>query len=51
MIYKHHYDSPLGGITIASNGKAVTGLGFDDRMSFDEAAPEAEPEGARDVFR
>ena len=48
MIYTHHYDSPLGGITIASNGKAVTGLGFDDQRFFDEAVPEgsvpAEPE-------
>lgn len=29
MQYTHHYDSPLGGITMASDGKALTGLWFD----------------------
>lgn len=27
--YTHHYESPLGGITITSDGKALTGLWFD----------------------
>ncbi|KGF09491.1 6-O-methylguanine DNA methyltransferase [Clostridiales bacterium S5-A14a] len=29
MLYIHHYQSPLGGITMSSNGKALTGLWFD----------------------
>lgn len=29
MLYIHHYQSPLGGITISSNGEALTGLWFD----------------------
>jgi methylated-DNA-[protein]-cysteine S-methyltransferase len=29
MKYTHHYDSPLGGITLASDGEALTGLWFD----------------------
>ena len=34
MEYTHHYDSPLGGITIASDGNAVTGLWFDGQKYF-----------------
>ena len=26
--YTYHYDSPLGGITIASDGNSLTGLWF-----------------------
>ena len=29
MIYMNHYDSPLGGITVSSNGREITGLWFD----------------------
>ena len=29
MEYTHHYYSPLGGITLASDGEALTGLWFD----------------------
>ena len=29
MDYKTHYDSPLGGITLASDGASLTGLWFD----------------------
>ncbi len=36
MDYIHHYDSPLGGITIASNGNALTGLWFDGQKHFGE---------------
>ena len=32
MEYTHHYDSPLGGITLASDGNALTGLWFDGQM-------------------
>ena len=34
MDYIHHYQSPLGGITLASDGKALTGLWFDDQKYF-----------------
>ncbi len=34
MDFTHHYDSPLGGITMASNGEAVTGLWFDGQKYF-----------------
>ena len=34
MEYTHHYDSPLGGITIAADGKALTGLWFDGQKYF-----------------
>lgn len=34
MNYKWHYDSPLGGITLASDGEALTGLWFDGQNFF-----------------
>lgn len=34
MGYKSHYDSPLGGITLASDGEALTGLWFDGQKYF-----------------
>lgn len=34
MEYIHHYESPLGGMTLASNGDALTGLWFDDQKYF-----------------
>ena len=34
MDYKWHYDSPLGGITLASDGEALTGLWFDGQTYF-----------------
>ena len=40
MIYKRRYESPIGGITITSNGKALTGLAFDDGRFFEESVPE-----------
>ena len=32
MKYRSHYDSPLGGITLGSDGKALTGLWFDGQV-------------------
>ena len=29
MIYTHHYDSPLGGITLSAQEDALTGCWFD----------------------
>ena len=34
MDFIHHYRSPLGGITIASDGNALTGLWFDSQKYF-----------------
>ncbi len=34
MDYTHHYDSPLGGITLAGNGENLTGLWFDGQKHF-----------------
>ena len=34
MGYIHHYKSPLGGITLMSNGEALTGLWFDEHKYF-----------------
>lgn len=34
MEYTHHYDSPIGGITVASNGTQITGLWFDNQKYF-----------------
>ena len=43
MDYTWHYDSPLGGITLASDGEALIGLWFDGQKHFAGAlAPEHE---------
>ena len=34
MDYTHHYASPLGGITLASDGQALIGLWFDGQRHF-----------------
>lgn len=34
MTYTAHYDSPIGGITLASDGHALTGLWFDGQKHF-----------------
>ncbi|MBO6004997.1 MAG: methylated-DNA--[protein]-cysteine S-methyltransferase [Verrucomicrobia bacterium] len=48
--YTSHYDSPLGGITLASDGAVLTGLWFDGQKYFaDTLAPEHE-ERALSVF-
>ncbi|MCR5538851.1 MAG: 6-O-methylguanine DNA methyltransferase, partial [Lachnospiraceae bacterium] len=39
MTYVSHYDSPLGGITMASDGDALTGLWFDGQKYFPEGLP------------
>ena len=36
MEYTHYYDSPLGGITIAANEAAITGLWFDGQKYYAE---------------
>ena len=39
MDYIWHYDSPLGGIILGSDGKALTGLWFDGQEHFAVAPP------------
>ena len=34
MIYTYHYTSPLGSITLASNGESLTGLWFNEQKHF-----------------
>ena len=36
MDFIHHYESPLGGMTLASDGDALTGLWFDGQQHFGE---------------
>lgn len=40
MTYIYHYDSPLGGITLASNGTALIGLWFDGQKYFGDTLGE-----------
>ncbi len=39
MVYTCHYASPLGGITLASDGGAITGLWFDGQKYFGDTLP------------
>ena len=50
MIYVDHYRSPLGGITISSNGSEITGLWFDGQKYFGAGLPEEYEEKALSVF-
>lgn len=50
MIYTDHYCSPLGGITLASNGTELTGLWFDGQKYFGDNLPESHEEKSLPVF-
>ena len=50
MEYTHHYESPLGGITLRSDGEALTGLRFDGQKRFEAAPPEAHEDRSLPVF-
>lgn len=50
MTYIKHYHSPLGGITISSNGSEITGLWFDGQKYFGESLPETCEEKELPVF-
>ena len=39
MLYTAHYTSPLGGITLTSDGTALTGLYFDGERDFPDLSP------------
>lgn len=51
MEYIHHYDSPLGGITIASNGEALTGLWFDGQKYFADTLDPEHEEKSLPIFQ
>ena len=50
MQFIHHTASPLGGITLASDGERLTGLWFDGQKYFAEGLPAAHMEAERPVF-
>lgn len=50
MDYRFHLDSPLGGITLASNGEALTGLWFDGQKHFAAGLSENAEERSLPVF-
>lgn len=50
MDYKWHYDSPLGGITLASDGEALTGLWFDGQIFFADTLSEDSKEKELPIF-
>lgn len=51
MDYRYHYDSPLGGITLASDGEALTGLWFDGQKYFGLTSDKEYTEEDLPVFR
>lgn len=50
MDYIHHYDSPLGGITLASDGEALTGLWFDGQKYFGDTLVKTYEEKELHIF-
>lgn len=50
MQYTSHYDSPLGGITLASDGTALTGLWFDGQKYFADTLAKEHEEASLPVF-
>lgn len=50
MIYISKYHSPIGAITLASNGKELTGLWFDGQKYFADNLPEKYEEKDLPVF-
>ena len=50
MIYIYRYASPLGGITVASDGREITGLWFDGQKYFGAGLPEEPEERELPVF-
>ena len=50
MDFTTHYMSPLGGITLASDGDAIVGLWFDGQKYFADALEENNEEAALPVF-
>ena len=51
MEYTYHYDSPLGGILLASDGESLTGLWFDGQKHFAATLEAEQEEKQLPVFR
>lgn len=51
MDYTFHYDSPLGGITLGSDGEALVGLWFDGQKHFADTLQPEHREADLPVFR
>lgn len=51
MQYTNHYDSPLGGITLGSNGEELIGLWFDEQKYFGDTLGRDREEKDLAVFR
>ena len=49
--YTHHYDSPLGGITLTSDGNALTALWFDGQKCLADTSASSHVEQALPIFR
>ncbi len=50
LTYTHHYKSPLGGITLSSNGAELTGLWFDGQKHFGSTLPKNYEEKNLPIF-
>ena len=50
MEYTYHYASPIGGITLASDGKALIGLWFDGQKYFADALENEHKEKTLPIF-
>ena len=50
MDYIYHYTSPIGGITLGSNGNALTGLWFDGQKYFASSLSDKYEEKLLPVF-
>ena len=44
MIYKPHYDSPLGGMLVSADDKGLTGVWFDGQKYYARGQADSEPE-------
>ena len=50
MVYTYHYNSPLGGITMASEEEALIGLWFDGQKYFADSITEEYTEKSLSIF-
>lgn len=50
MTYIYYYDSPLGGITVSSNGSEILGLWFDGQKYFGDTLPKEYEEKDLPIF-
>ena len=51
MDYTYHFRSPIGGITMASDGEALTGLWFDGQKYFADTLSEQHEVKELEVFK